>query len=195
MPMPSFGKPSVETMRAFLASQANLGFTYSAVGVTATTPPAGYNVDHTRMKLGEGEKVFLVAKSALAARAQFSMTWMETWCPEETPRKGSMVAIVGQSLGLWWLNACRVAYILDEDGPVKRFSLALGTLPAHLGSGEERFRIEWNLTDDNVSYDILAFSRPHGLIARMGYPWFRRVQSRFRRDSVAAMLRAVSGQG
>jgi len=179
-------------MRVFLASQANLGFTYSAVGATGTMPPAGYTVDHTRMKLGEGEKVFLAAKSALERRAQFPVAWLEAWCPEGTLRTGSMVAIVGRSLGLWWLNACRVVYVVDE---VNKFSLAVGTLPAHLGTGEERFMIEWNRTDNSVWYDILAFSQPHGLLARRGYPWFRRVQSRFRHDSTAAMLRAVSGQG
>ena len=50
-----------------------------------------------------------------------------------------MVAILARSIGLWWLNACRIVAVVDEDGPVKRFGFAYGTLPDHAGSGEERF--------------------------------------------------------
>ena len=56
--MLSLRRPSTGTIREFLAAQSKLGFTYPAVGATATTPPAGYVVDHTRIKLGEGEEVF-----------------------------------------------------------------------------------------------------------------------------------------
>ena len=38
-------------------------------------------------------------------------------------------------LGLWWLNACRIVYVVDEAGPVTRFGFAYGTLPGHAGSG------------------------------------------------------------
>ena len=52
--MVSLRRPSTETIREFLASQSKLGFTYTAVGATASLPPAGYTVDHTRIKLGRG---------------------------------------------------------------------------------------------------------------------------------------------
>ena len=45
-------RPTAETIQAFLAAQAKLDLTYAAVGATATTPPAGYVVDHTRIKVG-----------------------------------------------------------------------------------------------------------------------------------------------
>jgi uncharacterized protein (UPF0548 family) len=48
-------RPTVEMIQAFLAAQARLNLTYAAVGATTTTTPAGYVVDHTRIKLGEGE--------------------------------------------------------------------------------------------------------------------------------------------
>jgi uncharacterized protein (UPF0548 family) len=51
--------------------------------------------------------------------------------------------------------------------------------------------IEWNREDNNVWYDILAFSRPNHLLARLGYPVVRRMQKRFGRESAAAMQRAV----
>ncbi len=50
--MLSLQKPSVESVRRFLTEQSALDFSYSAVGATATTPPAGYVVDRPRVKLG-----------------------------------------------------------------------------------------------------------------------------------------------
>jgi uncharacterized protein (UPF0548 family) len=184
-------RPAAEAIRAFLAAQARLNLTYSAVGATATSPPAGYVVDHTRMRLGAGEKVFAAARAALEGWQQFRLGWLEA-CPEDTPiKEGQVVAILARSIGLWWLNACRIVALVDEGGPVRRFGFAYGTLPDHAGSGEERFLVEWDREDDSVWYDILAFSRPRHVLVRLGYPWVRRVQKRFGRASAAAMCRAV----
>jgi uncharacterized protein (UPF0548 family) len=185
-------RPRAEAIQAFLASQARRDFTYPAVGATATNPPAGYVVDATRIKIGAGEKVFAAAKTALERWQQFRLGWAEA-SPEDAPiKEGQVVAILARSLGLWWLNACRIVAVVDEDGPVRRFGFAYGTLPDHAGSGEERFLVEWDRDQDGVWYDILAFSRPRHFLARLGYPWLRRVQKRFGRESAAAMLRAVS---
>jgi uncharacterized protein (UPF0548 family) len=185
-------RPTAEAIRAFLAAQARLDLTYSAVGATTTNPPTGYVVDHTRIRLGAGEKVFAAAKAALERWQQFRLGWLEA-SPEDTPiKEGQVVAILARSIGLWWLNACRIVIVVDEDGPVKRFGFAYGTLPDHAGSGEERFLVEWDREDDSVWYDILAFSRPRHFLARLGYPWVRRVQKKFGRESAAVMRRTVS---
>ena len=139
--------------------------------------------------MGEGEKVFAAAKAALERWQQFRLGWLEA-SPDDTPiKEGQVVAILARSLGLWWLNACRIVDVVDEDGPVRRFGFAYGTLPDHAGSGEERFLIEWDRQEGNVWYDILAFSRPRHFLARLGYPWVRRVQKRFGRESGAVMCR------
>ncbi len=185
-------KPSAEVIRQFLTAQEKLDLTYSAVGATATTPPADYVVDHTRIRLGEGEAVFTTAKLALKKWQQFDLGWLEAWSPETPIKSGEAVAILARAIGLWWLNACRIVYVIDEEGPTTKFGFAYGTLPDHAGSGEERFLIEWNRGDDSVYYDILAFSRPKQLLVRLGYPVVRRKQKRFGRESAAAMLRAVA---
>jgi len=190
--MLSLRKPSVDALRRFLAAQRELPFTYTAVGATAETPPAGYVVDRTRIKLGEGEPMFRSAIAALRRWEQFNLGWVEAW-PSHTPiQKGEVVAVMGRAVGVWWLNACRVVYVVDEAGPLSKFGFAYGTLPGHVESGEERFLIEWDQSDDSVWYDILAFSRPYQFSARLGYPVVRRLQKRFGRDSAASMLRAVS---
>jgi uncharacterized protein (UPF0548 family) len=179
-------------LREFLTAQAKLDLTYAAVGATAAMPPAGYVVDRTRIKLGEGAETFAAAKAALKRWEHFRLGWVETWPPDTPIQAGQVVAVMARLFGLWWLNACRIVYIVDEDGPVKRFGFAYGTLPEHAESGEERFTVEWHEQDEAVWYDILAFSRPQQLLARLGYPLARRLQKRFARDSAAAMRRAVA---
>lgn len=185
-------RPTAAVIQAFLTEQGRLPLTYAAVGATTKTPPASYVVDHTRIKLGQGEAVFQAARTALERWQQFRLGWLEA-TPDDTPiKEGQVVAILARSIGLWWLNACRIVVVMDEDGPVQRFAFAYGTLPEHAGSGEERFLVEWDRADDSVWYDILAFSRPRHFLAKLGYPWVRRVQKRFGRNSAAAMRRAVT---
>ena len=191
--MPSLQKPSVESIRSFLTAQSKLPFSYSAVGTTATTPPAGYVVDHTRIKLGNGESVFHSANAALQRWEHFNLRWVETWPPNVPIKSGEVVAILGRAGGLWWLNSCRIVYVVDESGPISKFGFAYGTLPGHAESGEERFMIEWDRGENTVWYDILAFSRPNHFLARLAYPMTRWTQKQFGKDSAAAMLKAVNG--
>jgi uncharacterized protein (UPF0548 family) len=189
--MLSLRKPSAEKLREFLAAQSKLDLTYSAVGATAAVPPAGHVVDRTRTKLGEGASVFAAARAALERWDHFRLGWVETWPPDVPIQAGQVVAVIARLFGLWWLNACRIVYVVDEQGPVRRYGFAYGTLPEHAESGEERFTVEWQEEGDAVSYDILAFSRPQHLLTRLGYPFARRLQKRFAKGSAAAMRRAV----
>jgi len=189
--MLSLRKPSVEAIRPFLAAQAKLPFTYSAVGATAETPPAGFVVDHTRIMLGEGEPVFHSAIAAMRRWEQFRLGWVEAWSPDTPIQSGEVVAVMGRAIGLWWLNSCRIVYVVDESGPISKFGFAYGTLPGHVESGEERFLIEWDRGKNGVWYDILAFSRPNHFLTRLGFPVVRRLQKRFGRDSAKSMLNAV----
>jgi uncharacterized protein (UPF0548 family) len=184
-----FRKPSPATLRDFLAAQAKLDLTYTAVGATAAVPPPGYVVDRTRSRLGEGEKVFQGAKAALQRWEHFRLGWVEALPPETPIKVGQVVAVVARLFGLWWLNACRILYVVDE---ADKFGFAYGTLPDHAETGEERFQVEWDRHDDSIWYDIVAFSRPRHFLARLGYPYTRIVQRRFARDSAATMLRAVT---
>jgi uncharacterized protein (UPF0548 family) len=176
-----------EFIRRFLL----LDFTYRAVGATAAVPPTGYAVDRTRIKLGEGERVFAAARAALERWEQFRLGWVETWPPDAPIQVGQVVAVMARLFGWWLLNACRIVYVVDEGGPVKRYGFAYGTLPEHVEWGEERFTVEWHKEEDAVWYDMVAFSRPQQLLARLGYPFARRLQKRLARDSAAAMVRAT----
>jgi uncharacterized protein (UPF0548 family) len=185
-------RPSAAFIRRQIDKQAGCEFTYSAVGATAATPPAGYALDHTRARLGAGGETFELAANALRRWRQFQLGWIEAM-PADTPlATGATVAVVARAMGLWSVNFARIVYTIDEetDG-VRRFGFAYGTLPDHVEAGEERFLIEWDQRDDAVDYDILAFSRPRHWLVRLSYPLARRMQRRFGRDSVVAMERCV----
>lgn len=184
-------KPNADLLRGFVAAQAGLDFSYAAVGATASMPPDGFQVDRTRIVLGKGESVFQAATAALRRWQQLRLGWVDVWSPETPLEVGRVVAILGRGVGLWWLNPCRIVYTLDEPGSITRFGFAYGTLPGHVAMGEERFLIEWNRSTNEVSYEILAFSRPSRLLIQLGYPLVRRSQKRFGRESTAAMLRAT----
>ena len=121
-----------------------------------------------------------------------NLPWVRLCWPTALIAEGSNVAVLARHIGCFWLNACRIVYVIDQDGPTKRFGFAYGTLTEHAESGEERFLVEWDSETDAVSYDLLAFSRPHQLLSRIGYPLARRLQKQFAADSKTAMARAVA---
>ena len=74
---------------------------------------------------------------------------------------GTNVAVLARVLGIWYLNACRIVYVIDETGPIETYGFAYGTLPDHAEKGEERFSVVWDHADDSVRYEQFAFSRPN----------------------------------
>jgi uncharacterized protein (UPF0548 family) len=183
-------KPTEETVRHFIAAQQTLPFSYSEVGATQTGAPEGYIVDHNRIKLGQGEDTYRRALTALRSWKHFDLGWVVI-VPKNPPVAiGRVVAVQAHTFGFWSLSACRIVYVIDEPGPMKRFGFAYGTLPNHVECGEERFTIEWH-EDGSVWYDIYAFSHPQHPLVRLALPITRRLQKRFARESLAAMLRSA----
>ena len=191
MLLPTFQRPSVPSIREFLDRQARLPLTYAATGTLTGEPPPGYRANRARARLGRGAPAFDAARSALLGWEQFPRGWVELCFPDVPIEPGRVVAVLSRGLGVWWLNACRIVSVVDEEGPGACFGFAYATLPGHVATGEERFLVEWDRGDDAVWYDILAFSRPNHVLTRLGYPLVRRLQKRFGRDSAAAMRRAV----
>jgi uncharacterized protein (UPF0548 family) len=185
-------KPSDSQIRDYVARQADQAFSYDDVGCTRTAPQArrGWNVDRERVVLGHGETVFGAAQRAVENKQMFPRE-VATLCWPELPREGLNVAILywAAPFRLWLLLPARIVYVVNET---RRFGFAYGTLPDHAERGEERFLVEWDRGDDSVSYDLLAISQPRHWAARLGYPYTRYEQARFRRLSAAAMQRAIT---
>jgi uncharacterized protein (UPF0548 family) len=188
-------EPTSQQIREFLESAPALPLSYAEVEATRGKAPAGYKIDHNRVMLGTGAAAFQLAITAMKGWKHFDLGWAKL-SPENAPIvAGSVVAILVNHFALWSLNACRIVYVVDEqDGPIKKFGFAYGTLSEHAERGEERFMIEWNEADNTVSYDILAYSQPNHWLAKVGYPITRWWQKRFARDSLKSMLKHA-GQG
>jgi len=183
--------PSEDEVRRFISEQRLSDFSYPVVGASLTAVPTGYNVDHNRVQLGRGEETWHRAVEAIRSWQMFNIPWVRLHWTSAPILIGSDVAVLIRHFGFYSLNACRIVYVIDEEDRVKRFGFAYGTLAEHAETGEERFTVELNQKDE-VWYDILAFSRPRQMIARVGYPLSRFLQKRFAEASKAAMLKAVN---
>ena len=120
--------PTEDEIRRFIAQQKDSHFSYPEVGASATTAPAGYNVDHNRVRLGRGDGTWQRAVEAIRAWRMFSVPWVSLHWPSAPIQVGTEVALSIHCFGFCSLNACRIVYVVDEESPIKRFGFACGTL-------------------------------------------------------------------
>lgn len=188
-------RPSDQNIRQFTSNLAGSAYSYKDVGATASLVPSSYTLDHNRVRLGVGSKIWGLAVDAIKSWEMFNLGWVRLFWPDTPIKVGCDVAVLVRHYGFYSLNGARVVYVVNEDGLNKRFGFAYGTLTDHAESGEERFMVEWNHEDDSVYYDILAFSKPKQLLARLGFPLSRQLQKRFASDSKSAMVAFVRRAG
>jgi uncharacterized protein (UPF0548 family) len=193
-------RPTANAFDRLLTRWRAQALTYPHEGITRDAgAPRGFAVDHNRIQLGDDFAAFERAVAAMRRWAMFDIPWLALE-PRDTPiRSGEIVAIMPRMLGLITVSPCRIVYVIDERSAHRaRFGFGYGTLPGHVGRGEERFLIEWERTSDNagaretVHYDIFAVSQPGLPLTTLGYPMMRLMQKRFARASKRAMLRAVA---
>ena len=190
LPRWSLAEPTERAIATFLTAQASADFSYRERGASRAGAPAGYNLDHNRVRIGQGEADFAAAGAALRGWKMFPRPWTRI-APGDAPlREGQTVAMIAHAFG-WWMSAARIVYLVEETSAVRRWGFAYGTLPAHVEEGEERFMVEWR-EDDSVWYDLRAFSRPRHPLVVLAKPLARRLQRRFVRESQAAMKQAVT---
>ena len=185
-------EPSEQDVQGFISQQQHSNFSYPEVGASASDVPNGYNIDRNRVLLGEGELTWYRAREAIRGWQMFKMSWLRLYWPSTPIEVGATVAISVAHFGFHSLNAARIVYVVDDDGPIWRYGFAYGTLTEHAERGEERFTVEWNRSEDSVWYAILAFSRPQKTLAKLGYPMSRMLQRRFAEASKAAMAAATN---
>ncbi len=184
-------EPSEKVIENFLAAQRDLPFSYAEVGASQDEIPSLYPINHRRVQIGNGADVFASAKNAIQNWTMYRLEWTRIY-PDSVPiAVGAVVCIVVNHHLCWSINPCRIVYILEQTDKVERYGFAFGTLPGHSEKGEERFLVEWNRADDSVWYELLAFARPHHILARIGFPFVPLFQKKFARDSGRAMFEAV----
>jgi uncharacterized protein (UPF0548 family) len=184
-------RPSPQEVQAFLAASSQLPLSYDPVGL-AERDSNRFRIDAQKVVIGLGEAAFERAAVALTEWKHFELEWIEVCPPSAGIAPGTVVAVVVRHLGFWSMNGCRVVYSIARDDP-REFGFAYGTLSNHAESGEEIFKVSLHPGSGEVSYVIRAASRPRALLARLGYPVTLSLQARFRRDSAAAIARAIAG--
>ena len=183
-----FRRPTADQIKTFLGNSASLPLSYDPIGI-ARESPRGFKVDEAQAVIGHGRDTFENAKRALQSWKQFELGWVQLHPPAAPVQVGTIVAVVIHHLKFWSLNGCRVVYLIDEQPQV--FGFAYGTLGNHAELGEEIFEVSFDEASGQVTYRIRAVSQARAAAAQIGYPYTRLLQDRFRRDSIAAMKRAV----
>ena len=111
---------------------------------------------------------------------QYDLGW--TAVPLKPPIvAGRDFATVARTLGLWSVNCCRIVYVVDEP---TRFGYAIGTLPHHVETGEERFLL--TRRGEAISFEISSFSRARHPLVKLGWWYGKRAIRRFLEEGTAA---------
>jgi uncharacterized protein (UPF0548 family) len=183
-------RPSQPAIQQFIEQSQELPLSFSHVGM-ASESPAGYDIDETVVSIGRGDADFSRAKAALGDWKHFELGWVELFPRHASLEPGTVVGVLIRHLGFWSLNGCRVVYGVGDREQSSRFGFAYGTLINHAESGEEIFEVLLHPVSGEVTYRIRAVSRPRAALARLGYPFVRALQRRFRLDSSRAMRLAI----
>ncbi len=183
-------RPSQREIEEFITRSQDLPLSYSPIG-SAKESPDGFKVDEASGVIGHGQQAFERAKLALAQWRHFDFGWVELFPRGAAIEPGSVVAILVHHLWFWSLNGCRVVYTLGDRRTGLGFGFAYGTLSNHAELGEEIFEVSLVPDSEEVIYRIRAVSKARATLARIGYPFTRMLQARFRRDSITALRRAI----
>jgi uncharacterized protein (UPF0548 family) len=181
-------KPDAEHLSHFLARQRTAPLTYTEVGASFDAElPAGYHHVREGVGLGADDLTWARAKDGVRAWAAHRGAGM-TVVPADAPIvEGTTVAVLTSLGPLHVLSACRIVRVVDEPD---RFGFAYGTLPSHPEEGEEHFVV--TRATGAVRFDVVAFSRPHDLLTKLGGPVPRRIQARATQQYLQGMRQFVS---
>ncbi|MCA9123310.1 MAG: DUF1990 domain-containing protein [Planctomycetales bacterium] len=188
--------PTQAAVLRFIQSLKDTPFTYDQVGMTTEkSMPSGFDVDKYQKALGHGAETYNKAKDCIRRWLMFPPEMATLFWPDQSILVGAEVAVLFRAGPLWSLNPCRIVSRCEDEqsaNQIHRFGFSYGTLAGHLECGEERFTVTWSPIDDSVYYELLAISRPNHLLTKLGYPYARRVQARFRRLSGESVSQAIS---
>jgi len=189
-------RPGDALIRSLLAERKALPYSYSHVGATRGTAPAGWRINHMRALLSTGRRKFDGAVNALFSWKLLAIDGLQVFSSMERLQQGTNVAILSRHFGIWSLDFCRVIYVLkdvpEQGGKILRTGFGYGTLPGHAVRGEEIFSVEWHPATQEVWYDIYSFSLPATQLVRLIGPIARATQRRFARASLEQAARVAT---
>lgn len=177
--------PSKAALADFVRAQAATALSYKEVGATRSELPAGFTVDRRKEVIGPASAFDRACLAIDGWELQIGAGM--TVHPIEAPREGLVVALVAKVGLAYATSACRVVYTIDEPD---RYGFAYGTLADHPVAGEERFVVE--RAGDQLSIELVAFSRANSLLFKLGAPIARRKQLALGAAYIEALRRSLS---
>lgn len=177
-----------EDLRSSLASEP---FSYRTE-ILDGPAPNGMSDDRLDVVLGSGDEVWHRARRALDEWTHFDLPWAGVATGGSPAQPGLAVVVQARRLGIHMWVACRVLETHDTVGTDRlTYGFTYGTLRNHVERGEERFEVWRDLASDEVGYTIHAMAAPGRWYSRLAQPLVDFHRGQFRRDSAAAMAKAV----
>lgn len=179
--------PSPDRLQRIVGERSTAPFSYREVGATARQPPTGYRHDRVATDLGadDGDR-FRRAGQAVLDWVPQRGAGIRVFPDRAVAADQTFVLVLPLPGAGWAVAPARVAYVVDEPD---RVGFAYGTLPGHPASGEEAFLAV--RAAGRVRFEVIAFSRPEDLLARLGRPIARALQVRTIRTYLRSMEAAI----
>jgi uncharacterized protein (UPF0548 family) len=136
--------------------------------------PEGYHQARVGVVVGQGAEVWARAQDALRTWQAHRHARATITPADATLVPGTVVLATVRVGPVYVVAPCRVVYSTLE---INRSGFAYGTLPGHPEQGEEAFHVVRDAAGV-VTFEIVAFSRPAGILVRLGSPVARKVQQR-----------------
>lgn len=175
-------------LQRLLAQARGEAPTYGEIGATQDgAMPASYRHDRYEAALGRGGEVFDRSIRALRGWQAQRGAGVEVVPVDAWVEEGQTVLLLIRVGALQVVAPCRVIYLVQEP---RHFSFAYGTLPGHPEQGEVAFSIQLD-TAENVTFEIVSFSRTVDPLARLGTPLARQLQKRVTRGYLSALQDAA----
>ena len=179
-------RPEPDDLGPLVASSRADSLTYEPVGMTTfAAAPAGYRLDRWSCLLGRGDQIFDTAADTIR-QWQVQKGSGIVVLADGPPHVGQVVAM-SAPLPIGYLDlACRVVDVVDSS---ERYGFTYGTLSVHPEQGEESFTVT-RQSNDEITFEIVAASRPRNPLARAFPPIARRLQ----RAATARYLDAMKAE-
>ena len=178
-------QPAADDIRRFAVDASRNAQPCEYSGSIDDVPPLWF-VNRSEKTIGHGRDAYLRASAALGDLQCLELDWLTHRVHDDA------LAICSRQFGVVWLmNANKFIRSRDVRGG-RRSSVAWATTRRHVLCGEEQLTVRWDEANDDVSFEVLSFSRPRHLFSWVAYPYVVLQQKRFARDATAVMRMRAS---
>ena len=181
-------RPAPDDLATLLSSGRADSLTYEPVGMTTlAAAPDGYRLDRWSCLLGRGDQVFDAAADTIGAW-QLKGQWNRGARRWPSACRASCADLQAPLPEGYLDLACRVVDVVESHD---RYGFTYGTLSVHPEQGEESFTVT-RQSNDEITFDIVAASRPRNPLARAFPPIARRLQHAATTRYLEAMKAAIT---